>query len=301
MPINADHHYFEAEKKYLEAQTNEEKIARLEELIRAAPKHKSSENLVAGLRLRLKKFKEKREKAKKSGGGRKGIKKEGYQAVLVGLTKAGKSSLLEKLTNARATVSAFPFATKESTIGTMDYNGVKVQIVDMPSIGSEEFDVGLANTADAVLIVVDKLEDIPVVEKNLWRTIGKRIVVFNKIDLLSANGLRKLRETIRSRKVGALLISCFSGEGIDELKEAVFTGMNAVRIYLKEPGKEATRIPMVLERGATVKDVAEKILKGFASRVKEARVTGPSGKFPNQKVGLAHEVKDLDVVEFKTK
>ena len=300
MPINADYKYFEAEKKYLEAQTNEEKIARLEDLIRAAPKHKSSENLVAGLRLRLKKFKEKQEKVKKSGGGRKGIKKEGYQAVLVGLTKAGKSSLLEKLTNARAIVSAFPFATKEPTIGTMDYNGVKVQIVDMPSIGSEEFDIGLANTADTVLIVVDKLEDVSVVEKNLWRAIGKRIVVFNKIDLLSANELRKLRETIKSRKIGALLISCFSGEGIDELKEAVFRGMNAVRIYLKEPGKEATKIPMVVERGATVKDVAEKILKGFSSRVKEARVTGPSGKFPNQKVGLAHELKDLDVVEFKT-
>ena len=52
---------------------------------------------------------------------------------------------------------------------------------------------------------------------------------------------------------------------------------------------------------STVKDVAEKILHGFSERVKETKITGPSSKFPNQKVGLQHQLKDLDVVEFRTR
>ena len=47
--------------------------------------------------------------------------------------------------------------------------------------------------------------------------------------------------------------------------------------------------------------VAEKILKGFSKKVKETKIWGPSSKFPGQKVGLQHKLKDLDVVEFKTR
>ena len=50
----------------------------------------------------------------------------------------------------------------------------------------------------------------------------------------------------------------------------------------------------------TQKDVAEKIFHGFSKQIKETFVTGPSSKFPNQKVGLKHEVKDQDTVEFFT-
>jgi len=47
--------------------------------------------------------------------------------------------------------------------------------------------------------------------------------------------------------------------------------------------------------------VAEKILKGFSEKVKETKIWGPSSKFPGQIVGLNHKLRDLDVVEFKTK
>ena len=50
MPINAHPEYFKVEKEYLNAQTIEDKIYWLEELIRVAPKHKGSENLLAELR-----------------------------------------------------------------------------------------------------------------------------------------------------------------------------------------------------------------------------------------------------------
>ena len=56
-----------------------------------------------------------------------------------------------------------------------------------------------------------------------------------------------------------------------------------------------------MKPGATVKDVAEKILHGFSKNIKETRIWGPSSKFSGQKVGLNHKLKDLDTVEFKTK
>jgi ribosome-interacting GTPase 1 len=83
MPINASHEYFEAEKKYLKAEGLEDKISCLKEMIRTAPKHKGSENLLAELKTRLKKFLEKLDKGKKIGKGKKGIRKEGFQVVLV--------------------------------------------------------------------------------------------------------------------------------------------------------------------------------------------------------------------------
>jgi ribosome-interacting GTPase 1 len=56
-----------------------------------------------------------------------------------------------------------------------------------------------------------------------------------------------------------------------------------------------------MEEDSNIKDVAEKILKGLSKRIKETRIWGPSSKFPGQIVGLNHKLKDLDVVELKTR
>src|SRR3989344_5949585 len=194
MPINAGYEYFNAEKIYLEAKTLDEKIVALEGMIRAAPKHKSSENFVAELKTRLKKFLEKKEKGKKVGKGKAGIKKEGYQCALVGMPNSGKSSLLGAMTNARPGVSIHPFTTRVPELGTMDYDGVRAQIVDLPSIGSPNFDSGVANNADCLLIVINKLEELNEIEKVLSRATGKKIIVFTKIDLLSSEERRKTME-----------------------------------------------------------------------------------------------------------
>jgi len=302
MPVNAGYEYFNAEKKYLQAKTIEEKIAALEEMIRAAPKHKSSENFVAELKNRLRGLIEKKEKAKSTGKTtRKSVKKEGYQCVLVGLPNSGKSLLLSKLTNAKPQVSPHPFTTKEPEIGTMFYQGAKAQIVDLPSIGSEFFDIGTINTADCVILVVENIESIEKVSSVLAKATGKKIITINKSDLLSENELRKLNEKIKSKKLNALTISAEINQGIEQLKEKIFIVMDSIRIYTKEPGKPVSEDPIVLPKNSTVKDVAESILKGFSQKVKESRITGPSSKFPNQRVGLDHVLKDKDIVEFKTK
>ena len=301
MPINAGYEYIAAEKKYNQAITLEEKIVALEEMIKTAPKHKGSENLLAELKTRLKKFREKQEKGKKVGKTtQKSIKKEGYQCVLIGPTNAGKSSLLAKLTNAKPLIAAHQFTTIQPELGTMDYTGVKAQIVDMPSIGSDFLDLGIVNTADTIIEVIENLEQLQAIEPYLVKTHGKRIIALNKADLLTEEDQRKLKEKIKSKKLDALLISASTGRGIEELKEKIFQQMEVIRIYLKEPGKAPSPIPLVLQKNSTVKDAAEKILKGLSNKVKETKVTGPSSLFPNQKVGLTHALQDKDIVEFHT-
>ena len=301
MPVNAGYEYFNAEKKFSVAKTTEEKIAAMEEMIRAAPKHKSSEKFVSELRNRLRRFQEKQEKSKKTGKStQKAVKKEGFQCVLLGFPNSGKSLLLSKITNAKPKISQNPFTTSQPEIGTMDYEGAKAQIVDLPSIGSELFDIGIINTADCIIIIVENIQDIEKIKPLLIKSYGKRVIAVNKIDLLSPEQLRKLQETIKSRKIPGILISAEKSIGLDELKGRIFQSMNSIRVYTKEPGRPPSQSPVILPIGSTVKDVAESILKGFSKKVKETKVTGPSSKFPNQKVGLGHILKDKDIVEFKT-
>lgn len=299
MPINAGHEYFDAEKKYLSAKTLDEKIEKLEELIRVAPKHKGAENLLAELKTRLKKLKEKEEKGKKVGKGKKGIRKEGFQVALIGKTNSGKSTLLSKLTNANPKISGGLFTTTSPELGTMHYDGIKAQIVDLPSVGSKEFDYNVVNNADCLILVVERIEDLEEVDKVLVKATGKKILAVNKIDLLDEGGKRKLNDKCRSKRLNCILISGESGEGLEELRKKIFECMGVIRVYMKEPGKEASKIPMVLKEGSCVKDVAESIYKGFSLKVRETKLTGPSGKFANQKVGLMHVLKDKDIVEFK--
>lgn len=301
MPVNAGYEYANAEKKYFQAQTLDEKILALQELIRAAPKHKSSEHLVAELKNRLRRFIEKKEKAKTVGKTtQKSIRKEGFQCVLLGPPNSGKSSLLAKITNAKPKISPNSFSTSEPEIGTLYYQGFKSQIVDLPSIGSEKFDSGIVATADCVLIIIDSLEQLEKARAYTTKSYGKIIIAINKSDLLNFEEKRKLKEKIKSKKLNAILISTVTEEGIEELQQKIIQTMPLIRVYLKEPGKKVSETPMILPIASNVKDAAESILKGFSVRVKETKVTGPSSKFPNQKVGLQHTLKDKDIIEFHT-
>jgi len=301
MPINAGYEYFAAETQYLNAKTVEEKIKATEMMIKTAPHHKGSENLLALLKTRLKKLKESKEKSKKSGKTtHKTIKKEGFQVALVGLPNSGKSSILKTLTNASPYISEIPFMTKNPEVGMMFHEGINAQIVDLPSIGSESFDQNITNTADLLLLVVEKLDDLEKVSQYTQKAVGGKLVVITKADLLSENETRKLEATLKAKRISGVLISTYSGYHIKELKDFIISKMNVIRIYTKEPGKPASKIAMVMEIDSTVKDVAEHILKGFSQKVRESRVTGPSSKFPNQKVGLSHKLRDKDIVEFHT-
>jgi ribosome-interacting GTPase 1 len=301
MPINAHPEFLAAEKEYLSAQNIGDKIEKLKKMISLAPSHKGAENLRAELKTRLKILIEKNEKNRKKGKGRAGIKKEDMQAVLVGKANSGKSMLISALTNIHANISEIPFATKIPLIGMMNHRNVLVQIIEVPAIGSEYYDRGLVNTADLIVAVVDDISQIDEIAGRLSGTAGNVLIAFNKIDMLNDAERRKIEARLKSRKLNFMMISALTGENLNAFKEKIFSSFDKLRIFTKEPGRPKSEKPVIVSRNSDVKDVAEKILKGFSKNVTETKIWGPSSKFPGQKVGLNHIVKDMDIVEFKTR
>ncbi|MEK6897733.1 MAG: GTPase, partial [Nanoarchaeota archaeon] len=148
---NQSPQYQKAEVQFLNAKQDKERLFYLEEMIRECPRHKSSEKMLANLKTRYIKLKEKIEKVKKvagNRGGKAGIKKEDMQAVIIGFTNSGKSSLLSLLTNTNPAISPYNFTTKKPIIGMMFYSGASIQVVENPAIESEHYDKGLTNSAD---------------------------------------------------------------------------------------------------------------------------------------------------------
>lgn len=305
MPANASPEFSHAELKFDKAQSDEERLLAMEEMIRSMPQHKSAESLRSNLRTRYKRLKEKLEtKGKKSGGGnRPTIKKEAMQAAIVGFPNVGKSSLFETLTgNKNPTISSIAFSTYTSLVAMMSFEDVKIQIIDVPPFPNE--DKSIINTADTLVIVIDNLSQITETEKYLQRIIGKKLYVFTKSDLLNEQEKRRLEATLKS-KYKKIDCTIFSNKEhvrteVHELKKKIFETFPIIRIYTKEPKKESTGIPMILEEGATAKDIAEKIIKGMSKKIRKTRIWGPSSKFPGQMVGLDHALKDKDTVEFQT-
>lgn len=305
MPINVnDPEYVQAEKNYMEASSPEERLIFLNKMISHAPKHKGGENLRQQLTTRRKKLEQEIEKKKKSGKSTKqGIKKEDMQTLIVGKTNSGKSTLLKTLTNAEPKISTNKITTTKPIIGMMNHKDSQIQLIEIPAIESEFFDKSLIHTTDTILILINNLEDLEFIEKNLQKTKAKKIIVFNKADNLNEEVKRKISATLQSKKYNFILISSIPEipeNNLEELKTKIFNSFDILRIYTKEPGKEKSKKPMIMKPNSTIKDVAEKILKGLSKKIKEAKIWGPSSKFGGQKVGLNHKLKDLDVVEFKT-
>jgi small GTP-binding protein len=92
------------------------------------------------------------------------IKKTGDATVsLLGFPSAGKSSLLNMLTNSRSKTAAYAFTTTTIIPGTMIYNGAHIQVLDMPGIiedahlgkGGGKAVIAQMRVSDLVVFVID--------------------------------------------------------------------------------------------------------------------------------------------------
>ncbi|MDI6829586.1 MAG: 50S ribosome-binding GTPase, partial [Armatimonadota bacterium] len=162
MPANLTPQYREAEERYRQAKTFEEKLAALEEMLAVIPKHKGTEHMQGDIKRRIAKLKEQEEqritKGKRSSSLYNVEKEGGGQVVLVGPANSGKSKLLSRITNAQPEIGEYPYTTQKPFPGMMEYEDIQFQIVDMPPI-TEEFTepwmAAIARNADAVLLVID--------------------------------------------------------------------------------------------------------------------------------------------------
>ncbi len=155
-------------------------IKRLEEEIRNTPYNKATEHHIGRLKAKLARLKEEAEKQrKKTGGDQFAIKKEGdATAVLVGYPSVGKSTILNALTGAKSQVGEYDFTTLKPVPGMLEYNGAKIQIVDVPGIiegasrgrGRGREILAAIRNADLIIIVVDvfSIDQIDIIKKELY-------------------------------------------------------------------------------------------------------------------------------------
>lgn len=289
MPVNAGAEYFAAEKRYQEAKTIDERIEALQEMIKEAPTHKGAEKLRAQLRKKLAQLKKEAAKSKKAGAKpRFSIRKEGSaQICIIGQTNSGKSSLLNALTNAKIEVADYEFTTKEPAVGMLDYDGVLIQLVEIPSTFDSEFS-SIIYSCDLILILIDGSKDYSAQLDELIEFMNKKFDNKKALVVASKSDLKKID--------GALSISSKTGEGLEQLKKEIWDRLGLIRVYTKIPGKPRDKKPITLRPGSTVRNATRNVHKDLLKNFKFARIFNDT-KFSGTKVGLDYKLRDLDVVE----
>jgi len=327
MPANLPPQYLEAEKRFRQAKTTAEKIGCLEEMLALIPKHKGTEKLQAELKRKLSKLRAEAQKKKIIA--RKGtpaaIKREGVgQVVLVGPPNSGKSTILNRLTKASSLVADYPFTTRLPVPGMVEYENVKIQLIDLPPIAREYLEPWLPELikrADLILLVIapnpDLLEELEMVREVLREKrielVGRRaglpshneqnhqkktLLLLNKVDLEEGPESTEILQELYGEEFPLITIAAAQGHQLEELKRQIYQGLDIVRVYTKAPGKEPNYSePLTMKKGSNIIDVAELIHKDFATKLKYARIWG-KGKYAGQMVNRDYLVQEGDVIEF---
>ena len=302
--------------------TIDEQIVKIGDEIRETPYHKATEHHIGKLKAKLSKLRAQMlrgaKKGKGGGGGGFGVKKQGdATVVLLGFPSVGKSTLINKLTNADSKIAPYAFTTVSVIPGMMRYHGAYIQILDLPGIieqashgkGRGRQVLSVVKSADLILAMteVGAESDFSIIEKEL-KIVGvllnvksddsriydsiPAIYIINKIDTSKA----------LLQKTNYLYISAEKEINLENLRELIWEKLHLKRVYLKQsnlpPDMEK---PLIVEKDADVYEIALKISTEMALRVRSANIWLGNSKFPNQKVSLNFFPADRTVVELNFK
>ena len=325
MPANLPPQYFEAEQRFRQAKTPEDKVEALEEMLAIMPKHKGTDKLKAMLRERISKFKDQAQK--KKGVSRQktayDIEKEGpAQTVIIGPPNTGKSSLVNLITNASPEVAAFPHTTHKPTPGMAQYENIQFQLIDTPPLTKDYTEPALADLirrADIVVILLDLTAD-PMqqlddalhilhsfriyseactIPEDLRKPprIKKMLVVVNKMDRHEDKETLAIFLELSGIKLPCIGVSTRTGQNVMVFLDKLYELSGIIRVYTKPPGKEPDKkSPFIVPLGSTLADLAGKVHNDFANKLKYARAWGKSVR-DGQMVQRDYLLQDGDVVE----
>lgn len=155
-------------------------------------------------------------------------------AGLVGLPNAGKSTLINKVTNAGAKVGAYPFTTIHPQLGVVRHKGREFVLADIPGLiegaadgaGIGDRFLGHIERCKILLHLVDATGDDPVAA---WKTVSKelekyggglsekpQILALNKADLLDDELMADIAGQLRAAGAEHVLpVSGATGAGLD--------------------------------------------------------------------------------------
>ncbi len=327
MAVNLTPQYLEAEQEYKRAQSPEDRLECLKKMWTLVPKHKASEKLQAELKTKISETKEEVEHEKKNpkkvGISYKIPRQGAGQVVLLGGPNVGKSRLLTRLTRATPEVAPYPFTTREPHAGMMEWEDARVQLIDTPPVTAdylESYVSSMVRAADASVLLLDLGDDDGpfAAETVIERLAGvktmlvgkvpaeiadpsihysKTLLVANKSDLPDAADRLEIVREMFGPRLPIHVLDAESGNGLEEVRTAIYGVLNVLRVYSKRPGKPADmESPFTCPVGSTVQQMAELVHRDFADKLKSARIWG-TGVFDGQTVTRDHVLHDKDVVE----
>ena len=334
MPTNVTPVYRNAEERFREAKTPQEKIVALQEMLAVMPKHKGTDHLKAQLRSRMSKLMEELEGPSRGPGSGKvepfSLPKQGAgRATLIGPTNVGKSLLLSRATGAHSKVGSYALSTLEPVPGMLPVEDIRIQLVDTPPITNLSTQgrlYGLLRMSDVLVVVVDLSTD-PVSQvqevfqaledwgfvimgkgsdgKDPSSELAKPVIIAgNKADVPGSLDGFQLLESELGENYPVLMTSAEEEVGLDELGEEIFRALGVIRVYTKSPQQKWEQFqrgaPFVLLQGTTVGDASAYVHKDLVRSLKYAILWGRSGKFEGQHVGRDHQLHDGDLIELHT-
>jgi len=246
------------------------------------------------------------------------VRREGAaQIALVGPPNAGKSSLLQALSDIQIKTGDYAFTTLRPVPALTRIGGVLVQLVEIPGLiegahadrGGGRALLGVLRNADAIVYcraVSEPAESLAVVVGELAAAgIAKRAVLaLTKADDLLENELARVVAAARVESPieldAVVSVSVLDDDSLERLREAVWALTGLIRVRPRRDGRVDDE-PFALASGATVADLADLIHHDVGRACTGGRVWGASARFEGQRVGRAHVLADGDVVEVTTR
>ncbi len=326
MPANLTPQYHKAEAEYRRAQSPEERVACLQEMLRLIPKHKGTDHLQADLKTRLKEARsdvETEKQAPKTGRSFRIPRQGAGTIVLIGAPNAGKSRVLKELTNAEPQVADYPFTTHEPMPGMMAWEDVNVQLIDTPPLSAahmEPYVLNMVRAADIVALCFNgNSDDAPEETAEVLTELAHRktrlaaesgfaeddFSIINVKAILVVTRAEDPGCEIRLELLRELMEIPFPVQKVEfdredsreALRNNLYQALGLIRIYTKAPGKPADyQAPFTIPLGGTVEDLAYKVHRDLVETLKYAKVWGESAH-DGQSVGREHVLADRDLVE----
>ena len=228
------------------------------------------------------------------------VQREGAaQIAFVGAPNAGKSSLLQALSQIQIKTGDYAFTTTRPVAALTRLRGVLVQLVEIPGLiegaaedrGGGRALLGVLRGADAIVLCHDasRPEELDSIRHEL------ALAGIDKPSLIVAT---KVDET--SAPPESLGVSILDEQSLDALRLAIWELTGLIRVFLRRPGHRDAE-PQPLRPPATVADVARTIHHDVEAVCTGARIWGPSARFDAQRVGRDHVVADGDTIEVLTR
>ncbi|KAI0302605.1 GTP binding protein 4 [Russula brevipes] len=186
--------------------------------------------------------------------------------LICGYPNVGKSSFINKVTRADVDVQPYAFTTKSLFVGHLDYKYLRWQVIDTPGILDHPLEdmntiemqsiTALAHLKSCVLYFMDLSEQCGYTVEaqcKLFHSIkplfaGKpTMLVINKIDVtrledLTPDNRTLVQEIIDTEGVQSVHVSCYSEEGVMDLKNKACDALLSQRVEAKLKGSKINAV-----------------------------------------------------------